>query len=138
VTSVPLEAVAEDFRRDGHCVVRALASAEEVAAIRPAIEAAAARRTAGVAPLEERDTYGKAFLQAMNLWRLDEAIASFVFDPRFARTAATLTGPPFLCRWSSGLRRTPGVHRSIACDAGDPIATMSSARTGGPGRADWQ
>jgi ectoine hydroxylase-related dioxygenase (phytanoyl-CoA dioxygenase family) len=92
VTSVPLEAVAEDFRRDGHCVVRALASASEVAAIRPAIEAAAARRTAGVAPLEERDTYGKAFLQAMNLWRLDEAIASFVFDPRFARTAATLMG----------------------------------------------
>ena len=32
--TVPLASVAEDFRRRGHCVVRALASAEEVAAIR--------------------------------------------------------------------------------------------------------
>jgi ectoine hydroxylase-related dioxygenase (phytanoyl-CoA dioxygenase family) len=84
--------VAEDFRRRGHCVVRALAPADEVAAIRPVIEEAAARRTAGVAPLEERDTYGKAFLQAMNLWRLDDAIRAFVFDSRFARTAAELMG----------------------------------------------
>jgi ectoine hydroxylase-related dioxygenase (phytanoyl-CoA dioxygenase family) len=87
-----LAAAAEDFRRHGHCVVRRLASADEVAAIRPRIEEAAARRTAGVAPLAERDTYGRAFLQAINVWRLDEAVRSFVFDPRFARTAATLMG----------------------------------------------
>ncbi len=92
VTGEPPAAVVDAFRRDGHCVVRALCSPEEVAAIRPAVEAAAARRTAGVAPLEERDTYGRAFLQAMNLWRLDDAIRTFVFDPRFARTAASLMG----------------------------------------------
>jgi ectoine hydroxylase-related dioxygenase (phytanoyl-CoA dioxygenase family) len=85
-------AVAAGFRRDGHCVIRGLATAEEVAAVRPAIEAAAARRTAGSAPLEERDTYGKAFLQAINLWRLDETVREFVFDRRFARAAATLMG----------------------------------------------
>jgi ectoine hydroxylase-related dioxygenase (phytanoyl-CoA dioxygenase family) len=45
-----------------------------------------------VAPLDQRDTYGKAFLQAMNLWRLDDAIRTFVFDPRFAATAAALMG----------------------------------------------
>jgi hypothetical protein len=89
---MPLAAVAEGFRRHGHCVVRGLASPDEVAAIRPLIEEAAARRTAGVAPLEERDTYGKAFLQATNLWRLDDGIRSFVFDPRFARVATTLMG----------------------------------------------
>jgi ectoine hydroxylase-related dioxygenase (phytanoyl-CoA dioxygenase family) len=92
VTAVPLAAVAEGFRRNGHCVVRGLASPDAVAAIRPLVEEAAARRTAGVAPLAERDTYGKAFLQATNLWRLDDTIRSFVFDPRFARVAAILMG----------------------------------------------
>ena len=92
MTTGPLAAAAADFRRHGHCVVRALATRPEVEAIRPAIEAAAARRTAGVAPLSERDTYGRAFLQAANLWRLDDAIAAFVCDPRFARTAAALMG----------------------------------------------
>lgn len=80
------------FLRDGHTVVRGLATAEEIAAVRPAIEAAAAQRTAGVAPLEERDTYGKAFLQAINLWRLDEQVQRFVFGRRFARIAAELLG----------------------------------------------
>lgn len=83
---------ADRFRRDGHVVVRALASAEEVAAVRPAIEAAAARRTEGAAPLAERDTYGQAFLQALNLWRLDGRIKAFVFGRRFARVAAELLG----------------------------------------------
>ncbi len=81
-----------EFRRNGHVCVRGLASAGEVAAVRPAIEAAAARRTSGVAPIEERDTYGKAFLQAMNLWRLDETVRSFVFGRRFAAVAAALLG----------------------------------------------
>ena len=76
------------FLRDGHTVVRGLATAEEIAAVRPAIEAAAAQRTAGVAPLAERDTYGKAFLQAINLWRLDKRVQGFVFGRRFARVAA--------------------------------------------------
>ncbi len=84
--------LAENFRRDGHVCVRRLASPGEVAGVRPAIEAAAAKRTHGVAPLEERDTYGKAFLQAINLWRLDDQIQSFVFGRRFAGVAAALLG----------------------------------------------
>jgi ectoine hydroxylase-related dioxygenase (phytanoyl-CoA dioxygenase family) len=85
-------ATVEAFRRDGHVCVRGLAAAAEVAAVRPAIEAAAARRTTDVAPLEERDTYGKAFLQAINLWRLDDAVRRFVFGRRFAGVAAALLG----------------------------------------------
>ena len=87
-----IASMAEAFQRDGHCAVRGLATPDEVASIRPAIEAAAAQRTSSVAPLEERDTYGKAFLQAINLWRLDDAVRSFVFDRRFAQAAATLLG----------------------------------------------
>ncbi len=43
-----------------------------------------------VAPLENRDTYGKAFLQLFNLWREDEGIKQFVFSKRLAKIAADL------------------------------------------------
>ena len=41
-------------------------------------------------PLAERDTYGKAFLQLMNLWTEDEAVKELVFSPRLAGIAAGL------------------------------------------------
>ncbi len=41
-------------------------------------------------PLEQRDTYGKAFLQIMNLWLQDEVIKEFVFSKRLAKIAAAL------------------------------------------------
>ena len=41
-------------------------------------------------PLEQRDTYGKAFLQMMNLWRQDERIKALVFSKRLARIATDL------------------------------------------------
>ena len=43
-------------------------------------------------PLEERDTYGKAFLQLMNLWTDDEAIKELVMSKRLAGIAAALMG----------------------------------------------
>jgi ectoine hydroxylase-related dioxygenase (phytanoyl-CoA dioxygenase family) len=43
-------------------------------------------------PLEERDTYGKAFLQVMNLWQDSERVLEFVSAPRLARIAAQLLG----------------------------------------------
>lgn len=41
-------------------------------------------------PLDERSTYGKAFLQIFNLWREDEAVRELVFSPRLARIASDL------------------------------------------------
>ena len=41
-------------------------------------------------PMEERDTYGKAFLQIMNLWRESEAVRRLVFSRRLAGIAAQL------------------------------------------------
>ena len=41
-------------------------------------------------PLEQRDTYGKAFLQLMNLWREDETIKKLIFGKRVAKLAADL------------------------------------------------
>lgn len=74
----------------GHTVVRGLASPEEAAAFRPAIEAAVQRATQRVRPIESRDTYGKAFLQVPNLCFTDEVARAFTFAQRFARVAAEL------------------------------------------------
>lgn len=40
--------------------------------------------------LEERTTYGKAFLQLFNLWREDEVVKELIFSKRIAKIAADL------------------------------------------------
>ncbi|WP_194973006.1 phytanoyl-CoA dioxygenase family protein [Aquiflexum lacus] len=42
------------------------------------------------APLDERDTYGKAFLQIFNLWRENEEVAKLVLSKRLGQIAADL------------------------------------------------
>lgn len=80
------------FRERGHAVVRGLATPGEIATFRPAIAEAGARRRYDRRPLAERDTYGKAFVQMMNLWTIDERVATFVRARRFASVAARLLG----------------------------------------------
>jgi ectoine hydroxylase-related dioxygenase (phytanoyl-CoA dioxygenase family) len=41
-------------------------------------------------PLEDRNTYGKAFLQLFNLWREDELIKELIFSKRLAKIATDL------------------------------------------------
>ena len=43
-------------------------------------------------PLQERDTYGKAFVQVTNIWTRCEVVKELVFSPRLARVAAELMG----------------------------------------------
>lgn len=43
-------------------------------------------------PLEERDTYSKAFLQIMNIWTHDDEVKRFVFNRRIAQIATELMG----------------------------------------------
>ncbi|MFM2078421.1 MAG: hypothetical protein RJA49_2311, partial [Actinomycetota bacterium] len=81
-----------EFAARGHTVVRGLASAAEVDRFRPAIEASVRRFTAKHAPLDDRDTYGKAFLQVPNLCFFDDTVRAFSFAPRFAKVAAELLG----------------------------------------------
>jgi len=83
---------AAQFAVDGHALVRELASPAEVAAYRCHIEDAAVRASFERRPIEERDTYSAAFLQCVNLWRIDAAVRRFVFAPRFAQVAADLIG----------------------------------------------
>jgi ectoine hydroxylase-related dioxygenase (phytanoyl-CoA dioxygenase family) len=80
------------YRRDGHILLRGVCSAEELEAYRPALVAAVDRYKAKYPPLEERDTYGKAFLQITNLWVEDARAKAFVLARRFAGIAARLMG----------------------------------------------
>lgn len=90
---VSADAIAE-FRDKGHTVVRGLCSGDEVDAFRPVIHEAAIANAFDKRPLEERDTYGKAFLQAANLWRRDPRVAPFTLAKRFAKVAADLLEVP--------------------------------------------
>lgn len=82
----------EEFRRQGHTLTRQVLAPDEVAAYRAAIVAAADEANQETRPLAERDTYGKAFLQIMNLWRTDAGVRHFVLAKRFAKMAADLLG----------------------------------------------
>ncbi len=88
---VPGEAVAE-FQEKGHTVVRGVCTEAEVDAYRPVIHEATLEYAWDKRPLEERDTYGKAFLQAANLWRRDERLRAFTLAKRFGKIAAALLG----------------------------------------------
>jgi ectoine hydroxylase-related dioxygenase (phytanoyl-CoA dioxygenase family) len=81
-----------DYQRDGHIILRGLASREELDVYQPAISGAADRYNVEHRPLDQRDTYGKAFLQIMNLWVKDEAVRRFTLAKRFAKVAADLMG----------------------------------------------
>lgn len=80
----------EAYRRDGHVMIRALLSPEEVGIYRQAILDAVAKLNQETRPMEDRDTYGKAFLQIMNLWARDENVRPLVLSRRIARIAAQL------------------------------------------------
>lgn len=80
----------ESYRRNGWILLRGVCSPEEVAVYRKAIFEAAMRHNTQTKPIEERDTYGKAFLQIMNLWTADEAVKPFTLSRRFAGIAAQL------------------------------------------------
>lgn len=82
----------KEYREKGHTVLRGVASADEVAAYRPVIKSAALRENREHRPLDQRDTYGKAFLQMWNLWTVDEDVRRFTLARRFARVAADFLG----------------------------------------------
>lgn len=50
-------------------------------------------------PLDDRDTYGKAFIQVSNLWRKDETVKAFALGRRLARLATELLGTRGVRMW---------------------------------------
>lgn len=80
------------FQRDGFAKLPEVLSPAAIAAYAPAITAQVTARAKDLPPLDQRNTYGKAFLQVSNLWPVDETIRRFVFSQRLARLAAELMG----------------------------------------------
>lgn len=94
-TAYPLtDTQVRSYRSDGFVRLRQVATAKEAAAHRPGIAAAVERLSTETRPLAERDSYGMAFLQVMNLWRHDPGVARFAMASRFAGVAARLLGVP--------------------------------------------
>lgn len=82
----------EGYRQNGHVVLRNVAAANEIEAYEPVISEWVRKLNNQNKPLEERDTYGKAFIQVTNIWQHSEAVSRFVLAKRFARIAADLLG----------------------------------------------
>ena len=82
----------ESYQKNGWTLVRGLASPEEVAAYREPITDLTNEHAKNYKPMGERDTYGKAFIQHMNLWLVDEDVRKFTLAKRFAGVAAKLMG----------------------------------------------
>ncbi|MBN8790411.1 MAG: phytanoyl-CoA dioxygenase family protein [Terrimonas sp.] len=89
--TIPAEQIGA-FRKDGHTLIKNVLNKEEVAVYRDILVSAAEKFNTEKRKMEDRDTYGKAFLQIMNLWRGDEAVKKFVMAKRFAKIAADLLG----------------------------------------------
>lgn len=82
----------ERFERDGHLLVRGLATAGEIESWRPVI-ARAVEEVARRHDTQGRiDDYSRLFTQVTNVWRLDEATRAIVFNRRFAAVAAEILG----------------------------------------------
>ncbi|MVO98866.1 phytanoyl-CoA dioxygenase family protein [Paenibacillus lutrae] len=80
----------EEYRSQGHLYVGQAASREDIAAVRPSITELVQACSRDVRPLAERDDFGKAFLQIINLWQKNEQVKKFVYARKFARMAADL------------------------------------------------
>lgn len=82
------------YERNGHICLRQVCSPDEIGVYRQVLSDIVRERNYHDKPIEERDTYGKAFIQITNLWEKDEAARKFVFARRFARIAAQLMNVP--------------------------------------------
>ena len=80
------------FQKRGAIHIAGVATPEEMSVFRPAINEAVEKNNTEIRKMEERDTYGKAFLQITNLWLKDEAVRKITLHKKFASIAAQLLG----------------------------------------------
>jgi ectoine hydroxylase-related dioxygenase (phytanoyl-CoA dioxygenase family) len=86
------ESYRETYERDGFVKIKGVFDERVLAYYGDHISAEVVRRNTNLAPIEERDTYHKAFLQITNLWCTNEIAYEFVFGKRLASIAARLLG----------------------------------------------
>lgn len=82
------------FDQDGFVKLRQVLDPAALEQWAPVISSSVVRLNTEHLPLNERDTYGKAFLQVSNIWQQDETVKEFAFSADLARIAADLLGVP--------------------------------------------
>ncbi|MBZ9536734.1 phytanoyl-CoA dioxygenase family protein [Cytobacillus oceanisediminis] len=80
------------YDENGHILLKNVASKDEISDYREVIKNAVFDFSKGQKSLNERDTYGKAFIQVSNLWEKYKEIQQFTLARRFAKVAAELMG----------------------------------------------
>ncbi len=78
------------YSENGYIKLKHVLSSALLQHYRRTISARVAELSIDVLPMEQRNTYGKAFLQIMNLWTQAEEVKQFVFGKRLARIATDL------------------------------------------------
>jgi ectoine hydroxylase-related dioxygenase (phytanoyl-CoA dioxygenase family) len=82
----------DEFRDNGHLLVRGLLSTAEVTVYHQLIVDVVKRLSRERRKTPERGIYGRAFGQMVNLWRVDEGVRQFVLSRRLGKVAADLLG----------------------------------------------
>ncbi len=80
----------EFFKKDGFVKLKNVFTTEVVEYLNKTISSEVKRLNTQHLPIEQRDTYGKAFLQIMNIWTQSESVKEIVFSKRLAQIATDL------------------------------------------------
>lgn len=78
------------FQLNGFIKIREVLSPELLQYMNQVISAAVAELNTQTVAIEKRDTYGKAFLQVMNIWEKSDLVKEIVFSKKLAKIAANL------------------------------------------------
>ena len=82
------------FKHNGFVKLKNVLTPEAIDYLNKTISTEVQRLNTQHLPMEERDTYGKAFLQIMNIWTKSELVKEIVFSKRLAKIASDLLGVP--------------------------------------------
>lgn len=80
----------DQYQLDGFIKIKEIFSVPLIAYFNEVISAEIDKLNIQTIELEKRDTYGKAFLQIMNLWTKSEKVKKIVFSKRLAKIASEL------------------------------------------------
>ena len=80
------------FRKEGYIKLKQVLSPEQLKKYGERITEQVLELNTQHLPIEQRDTYSKAFLQVGNIWTHDAVVKEFVFGRRLARIATELLG----------------------------------------------
>jgi ectoine hydroxylase-related dioxygenase (phytanoyl-CoA dioxygenase family) len=78
------------YQKNRYIKLKQVLNEETLSFFNQAITRCVAQMNTVDTPIEQRSTYGKAFLQLFNLWREDEIVKQLVFSKRLGRIAADL------------------------------------------------